>query len=207
MTRTAGKWADILRACGVRVTTATRWGPVFTAVVRDGAFSIGDAELDDFLGQVLHESQMLERLEENLMYTTPERLCAVWPTRFRTAADAKPYVRNPRGLANKVYGGRLGNVGADDGWLYRGSGLIQCTGRDNFLLVGKAIGVDLVATPDRLRTDHAVALRASIAWWEGRVPDSAMGNVRRITKIVNGGTHGLDDRGRLAALAAKAIAA
>ena len=206
-TKTAQKWAEILRACGVKPATASRWAPVLAAEIRSGAFSAGDAELDEFLGQVLHESQMLERLEENLMYTTPERLCAVWPTRFRTAADAKPYVRNPRGLANKVYGGRLGNVGADDGWLYRGSGLIQCTGRDNFLLVGKAIGVDLVATPDRLRTDHAVALRASIAWWEGRVPDSAMGNVRRITKIVNGGTHGLDDRGRLAALAAKAIAA
>lgn len=204
-TRTPAKWAEILRACGVRVTTATRWGAVFADVVRDGTFSIGDAELDDFLGQVLHESQMLERLEENLTYTTPERLCAVWPARFRTGAQASPYVRNPRGLANKVYGGRLGNSGADDGWLYRGSGLIQCTGRDNFAMVGDAIGVDLVKDPDRLRNDPAVALRASIAWWESRIPDSAMGDVRRITKLVNGGTHGLDDRGRLAALAAKAI--
>ena len=72
-------------------------------------------------------------------------------------------------------------------------------------MVGKAIGLDLAANPDLLAKPD-IALRASIAWWERNVPDSAMGDVKRVTKLVNGGTHGLDDRARLAALAGKALA-
>lgn len=203
-TKTAQKWAEILRACGVKPATASRWAPVFAAEIRSGAFSAGDAELDDFLAQILHESAMLERLEEGLSYSA-ERLCAVWPGRFPTIAAAQPYARNPEALANKVYGGRLGNTQPGDGWRFRGRGLMQVTGRANYEVVGKAIGLDLAANPDLLAKPD-IALRASIAWWERNVPDSVMGDVKRVTKLVNGGTHGLDDRARLAALAGKALA-
>ena len=126
-TKTAQKWAEILRACGVRSATASRWAPVFAAEIRSGAFSAGDAELDDFLAQILHESAMLERLEEGLSYSA-ERLCAVWPGRFPTIAAAQPYARNPDALANKAYGGRLGNTQPGDGWRFRSRGLMQVTG-------------------------------------------------------------------------------
>jgi putative chitinase len=68
---------------------------------------------------------------ENLNYTTASRICQVWPNRFPTIASAEPYVRNPEGLANKVYGGRLGNKLPTDGWDFRGMGDVQATGRDN----------------------------------------------------------------------------
>lgn len=203
--RTAKKWTEVLTACGVKPATAARWAPIFSVGIGPGVFSAGTGELDDFLGQVLHESAMLERVEESLNYTRVERLCEVWPSRFKTAADATACVRNPQALANKVYGGRMGNSLPGDGWRYRGRGLVQVTGRDNYAMVSRAIGVDLVTDPDKL-SQPATALAASIAWWEGRIPDSAMGDVRRVTKLVNGGAAGLDERVALTAKAAKALA-
>lgn len=195
-------WAEALTKCGVKPSTAARWAPVFSSEIKPGTFSAGDAELDDFLGQVLHESGMLEKVEESLTYTTAARICAVWPSRFKTAADAAPCVRNPQALANRVYGGRMGNVQPGDGWRYRGRGLLQVTGRDNYATVGRVLGLDLLANPDLLARPD-VALRASIAWWERNIPDSALGNVRRITRIVNGGEAGLEHRVALTDKASK----
>lgn len=86
-------------------------------------------------------------VRENLNYTKAETIRAVWPSRFKTLASAVPYVRQPQKLANKVYGGRLGNDNVNDGWLYRGGGLAQTTGEDNFKKVKKYSGVDVVANP------------------------------------------------------------
>lgn len=186
-------WLAILKKLGVKPETAARWAPVFAEVIKPGALSQNDAELDDFLGQILHESQHLERLEENLYYKTPGRLMAIWPSRFKSQADEKPYLKNPQALAGKVYGGRMGNVSPGDGWLYRGRGLIQVTGRDNYAALVPLLKLDLLKNPDLLLTP-VVALRASIAWWEGNVPDAIMGNVAKVSKAVNGGTVGLADR-------------
>lgn len=203
MARTASEWIEVLCGCGVRAVTAQRWAPVFARVITDASFSKGDTELDDFLGQVLHESGRLERIEEGLSYSA-ERLMEVWPTRFPTAGSASPFARNPVGLANKVYGGWLGNTAPEDGYRYRGRGLVQVTGRDNYRTVGRAMGVDLEANPELL-SEPEFALAASIAWWEGKIPDSAMGDIVRVTKLVNGGTHGLADRRELTGKAREAL--
>lgn len=197
------KWHEILTACGVRGTTAQRWAPVFDLEVVEAAF-LQPGELACFLGQVLHESGKLERVEEGLSYSAA-RLVQVWPKRFPTIESAELYERNPEALANKVYGGRMGNTRPGDGYRYRGRGLLQVTGRDNYRAISKTAGVDLEASPELL-SEPAWALRASVAWWRQNVPAAAVGDVERVTRIVNGGTHGLDDRKRLTELAERALA-
>lgn len=204
MTRTAKEWNQILLASQVKPTVAAMWSIVFADVIGPDTFSQGDAEIDDFLGQVLHESSGLSRLSENLNYSA-ERLCAVWPKRFPTLADAQPYARNPEALANKVYGGRMGNTQAGDGWLYRGRGPIQLTGRDNYAAVGALLGMDLINEPE-LMEQPEIALRATVAWWEDRIPDSFLGDVEKVSKRVNGGLIGLADREHLTELAGTALA-
>ena len=144
MTRhlSAEQWADTLIDCGVRTSTADDWAQPFAHVM--SALTWSDArDLPNFLAQVLHESGMLQRLEEGLSYSA-ERLTQVWPRRFPTLSSAMPYARNPRALANRVYGGRIGNSAPDEGWRYRGRGLIQITGRDNYALAEQLTGMRLL---------------------------------------------------------------
>lgn len=198
-------WMEILTRCGVGSNVARVWAPVFSEEITDATFSAGVmTELPDFLGQILHESVMLTRLEENLYYTRPERLMDVWPKRFTTRTLANQYVRSPQRLANFVYGGRLGNDMVNDGWTYRGSGLIMCTGEANFQLVQDITGLPVVANPDMLR-QPASALVVALAWWEARVPDSAMGDRVRVRRAVNGGEIGLRDTVQLSNLAQEVI--
>ena len=200
----ARQWERILTACGVDYSEASSWSHTFSEGIDDGTFSAGlKTELPDFLGNILHESLMLSRLEENLYYTRPERLMQVWPKRFPTLALAKQYVRSPQKLADYVYGNRLGNIDGD-GWTYRGSGLIMVTGRYNFQLVEDATGLPVVSQPDMLRSP-GTALEVAVAWWEAQVPDSAMGNRVRVRRVVNGGDIGLRDTTRLSNLAEEII--
>lgn len=98
------------------------------------------------LATAQHESNF-RPVAENLTYTSAARIAQVWPSRF-TVEAAKPYVKKAQQLANKVYGGRLGNTEPNDGWDYRGRGLSQITGRENYAKFSKLIGVDLVENPD-----------------------------------------------------------
>lgn len=204
MKRIAPEWNDILVQCQVKPTTAAIWSEIFAAVIDEGTFSAGDSEIDDFLGQVLHESAQLERLEENLNYSA-ERLTQVWPNRFPTVADAAPYARNPQALANNVYYKRLGNDERGDGWRFRGRGLIQVTGKSNYAAVARLTGIDCLNTPDLL-AEPTYALRSAIAWWEGNVPDEVMGNIDKVTRRVNGGQIGLAHRLALTEEAEKGLA-
>lgn len=112
---------------------------------------------------VLEETGYLTVFAENMNYTA-ERLVQVWPTRFPTIAAAAPYAHNPEALADKVYGSRadLGNTQPGDGWLYRGHGLIQATGRASFATIEKATGLPVVAQPE-IVMDPAHMLECAVA--------------------------------------------
>ncbi len=205
MKRSIEQWHNIFLQLGVKPIQAALWSPVFAEVIDEHTFSAGDSELDDFLGQVLHESAHLAKLEENLNYRTPGRLMAVWPSRFKKLEDEIPYLNNPQALANKVYSGRMGNVGPDDGWRYRGSGLLAITGADNFRAVQEATGVPVFDNPELLRSVTQEALLVCLAWWEGNVPDRVLDNRTLVRKKVNGGTIGLAEATELSDKAKEVI--
>ena len=198
-------WKNIFVSMGVVPVTADVWAPIFAAVMVEGALSLGDAELDDFLSNVLHECNMFEKLEEGLNYRTPGRLMAVWPSRFPDRESERGYMNNPEALANKVYGGRLGNVNPGDGWKYRGGGLIMVTGAYNYKALQDRLGLPVFDNPSLLRRPTKENLQVAIAWWEKNVPDAFMGNIPRTRKAVNGGDIGLADVQRLTNLAGNVL--
>ena len=201
----ARSWNDLLIACQVKPTVAAAWSQVFAEVVKPGSFSAGQDEIDDFIGQILHESAGLTRLSEDLNYSAA-RLMVVWPSRFPTLASAGPFSRNPEKLANKVYGGRMGNTEPGDGWLYRGRGPIQLTGKANYRRVGTLVGQDLVGIPD-LAAQPRFALEIAIAWWEDAIPDELLGDPEKVRRRVNNSLRGLAEVEHYAALARDSFAA
>ncbi len=147
-----------------------------------------------FLAQVSHESMRLTRLEENLNYSA-QRLTAVWPSRFPTLDSAAPFAGNPQALANKVYGGRLGNTAPGDGWKYRGRGLIQLTGKANVAAYSAAAGIDVVSNPDLLLEPEFAADSAGWFWHANRCNVHAdKRDWAGLTRRINGGTVGLPER-------------
>lgn len=148
-----------------------------------------------FMAQISHESGGGTVTAENMNYTSAARIAAVWPSRF-TVESAKGYVRNPGKLASKVYNGRMGNrAGTDDGYRYRGRGLLQLTGRAAYIEMGKMIGLDLEGDPD-LAFEPGNALRIAAAEFKklNCLPACDADDVRLVTRRVNGGYNGLDDR-------------
>ena len=147
-----------------------------------------------FLGQCGHESNGFTALVENLNYKA-ESLCKVWPKRFPSLEAAQPYHRNPEAIANKVYADRMGNGDEDsgEGFAYRGRGLIQLTGKLNYQACGDALGVDLVSDPDLVSTPMYAALSAGWFWHTHHL-NSIAENITAVTKKINGGTIGLEDR-------------
>ena len=158
-----------------------------------------------FLSQIGHESGGLAMLEENLNYKA-ETLMRVWPKRFPTLEFAQQFARNPQKIANSVYANRMGNgdEASGEGWKYRGRGLKQLTGKDNYTAFSKAIGTDFVADPDLLLQPVNAALSAGWFWSANNLNALAdNGDVPGMTKRINGGTIGLEQR---QALYAKAMA-
>lgn len=155
-----------------------------------------------FLAQLAHESGHFQFMVENLNYSA-QRLCQVWPRRFPTLDAAAPYARNPEALANKTYGGRMGNTQPGDGWKYRGRGFIQLTGRSNYKKYGQILKLPLETNPE-LAESVTVAARIAAAFWANStyekrsLNDLAQDeNVRAVTRAINGGENGIDDRTRL----------
>jgi len=149
-----------------------------------------------FIGQCQHESDNFRTLEENLHYSAA-RLMAVWPSRFPNLDVANQYANNPEKIANKVYAGRMGNGDEEsgEGFLYRGRGLIQMTGKEAYANCGSGLGVDLIGDPDRLFDPEYAALSAGWFWRKRDLNSLAdSGDIETITKRINGGLNGLDDR-------------
>jgi putative chitinase len=149
-----------------------------------------------FIGQCGHECGHFKMLEENLNYRA-ETLMKLWPKRFPTLEFAKQYERNPKKIANSVYSNRMGNrdEASGDGYRFRGRGCIQLTGSANYFHAGKALGVDLVMEPDLVATPQYAALTAGFFWNTQRLNALAeVLNHTALTKKINGGTIGLDDR-------------
>ena len=171
------------------------------------------ARLAALIGQCAHESMGFTVTEERLWYSTPERLMKVWPSRFPTLEFAKGYSKQSRKLANYVYGTRNGNHEKNDGWRYRGRGYIQLTGRANYRKFGKAVGIDLERHPE-LAKPAPGAWKVAAAYCATRSRGGKTvfewadeGNTKLVTRLINGGHHGLEDRQERTALALAALEA
>jgi len=147
-----------------------------------------------FIGQCAHESGNFKTLQENLNYSA-EGLMKTWPSRFPTKEIADQYARQPAKIAGKVYNGRLGNTSEEEAAKYLGRGLIQLTGKDNYERCGSSIGVNLLGNPDLLLNPQNAALSAGWFWNKHGLNELADAQEHgMITKRINGGTLGLDDR-------------
>jgi len=147
-----------------------------------------------FIGQCQHESGNFKTLEENLHYSAAS-LMRVWPSRFPDQATADQYANNPEKIANKVYAGRMGNTEDGDGWKYHGRGVIQLTGKDNYMFCGQAIKLDLMDNPDLLLEPMNAMLSAGWFWNKRGLNAAAdVSGWEEVTMKINGGVLGLDDR-------------
>lgn len=151
-------------------------------------------QLVHFLSQQSVESMGFTVFVENLSYSA-QRLCQVWPGRFPNLIAAHPFEHDPEKLAERTYGGRLGNSQPGDGFRFRGRGTLQITGRENYQKYGEIIGVDLIAEPDKAAWP-TIAPRIAAAYWASHHlnPLADKDDVLGITLAINGGRTGLADR-------------
>lgn len=148
-----------------------------------------------FLAQLAHESAGFTRLVEDMNYG-PGRLLAVFPRRF-APEEAVEFAHDGPRIAERVYGGRLGNgpEGAGDGWRYRGRGFIQLTGRGNYRKAGRALVLPLEDEPELAAQPREAAMVAGWYWEENGCNALAdAGRFDAITRAINGGMNGYADR-------------
>lgn len=200
----AGTAWDAVKSAGSAVASGA--GKVVTAAagkVKDALLNAAKiagltnpVELAMFLAQMDHESGGFKFLSENLNYK-PETLMKVFGKYFKSGTDAQAAASaGPEAIANRVYGGRMGNTDPGDGFKYRGRGVIQLTGKANYAAAGQALGLDLINNPD-LASDPDVAAKIAIWYWRSRpglAQAAQQGDVTTVTKAINGGTNGLADR-------------
>lgn len=202
--------SSIATATGATNLQASQWvTPLQNAIERYSITS--PARVAAFLAQVGVESARLTAVEENLNYRA-DTLVRVWPNRYRKPfvgeridipqfSDGKHnasfYGGRPADIANLSYGGRLGNgpIPTGEGYKYRGRGLIQLTGKNNYQACGKGLNIDLIGNPDLLLTKPYAAMSAGWFWDINRLNVLADAqSIDAISKKVNGGEHGLAER-------------
>ena len=154
-----------------------------------------------FIGQCGHESGNFRVLEENLNYRAATLLKLFPRTPKRTwgftPEEAAAYEKQPKKIANRIYGNRMNNrdEASGDGWRFRGRGILQLTGSANYYHAGQGLGVDFIMEPDLVATPQYAALTAGWFWSTQKLNALAeAGNNLALTKKINGGTIGLDDR-------------
>lgn len=151
-----------------------------------------------FMSQTAHESGNYRTLVENLNYRA-DNLIKVWPTRFNSK-NAWTYGNQPVAIANRVYADRMGNGGesSGDGWKYRGRGIMQVTGKNNYRACSLYLFGDdrLVATPDLIAEDKNIAVGAAAWFWNanGLNAYADAEDTKGLTRRINGGYNGLADR-------------
>lgn len=187
---------DFQKAADISAELAARWFPHIDAAMKEfGITAATDQAM--FIAQVGHESGGFRQVVESLNYTSGA-LVAVFGKRItqqQANALGRTTAQSARqdAIANLVYADRLGNKASGDGWKYRGRGLIQITGLDNYRACGAALKLDLVTQPELLELDQHAA--RSAAWFYTSKGCMAYGaDVDRVTRIINGGLNGIDDR-------------
>lgn len=188
--------------------------PALNAAMERYAIHQSAARIAAFVAQCGHESASLTRLVENLNYSA-QGLANTWPSRYAIdprAKEPKPnelaarLARRPEAIANNAYANRNGNgpESSGDGWTYRGRGLLQVTGRANYVAAGTALALDLVRHPELLELPWNACASAGHFWSVNGLNQLAdLQDTVAITKKINGGTKGLAER---AALTARALA-
>lgn len=149
-----------------------------------------------FLAQCSHESAEFTRLTENLNYRW-ESLRRVFPKYFPTDDLAKRYAHNQKAIASRVYANRMGNSTEEsgDGWKYKGRGIIQITGKNNYSKFAESINLDLEEIPDFLETFDGAILSACWYWKTNNLNRFADNeDIKGLTRAINGGYIGLEDR-------------
>ena len=166
---------------------------------------VGLKRVAAFIAQVGHESGHLTRLVENLNYSA-DALRRNWPNRFNVEL-ASAVARKPEQIANIAYGNRMGNTAPGDGWKYRGRGLIQITGKNNYRACGEVLGLDLIAQPELLEKPQHACMSAAWFWATNGLNTLAdAGRLDAITQRINSGQNGATDRQALYAKALKVLA-
>lgn len=164
-------------------------------------YNLSDVRISHFFGQTGHETGNFKSFSENLNYSA-EGLNSIFPKYFKNAGlDADAYARNPEKIANVVYANRMGNgdPASGDGWKFRGRGALQLTGKDNYKKFSDDLGNPaIMTTPDLVATVYA--FESAIFFFKNNnlwsICDKGVNDeaITALTKRVNGGTHGLDDR-------------
>lgn len=171
------------------------WAAALNAILPTYGIDANPQRLAAFLAQCGHESNGFTAVVENLNYSA-SALTATWPKRFPADVAAK-YARQPEKIANRAYADRMGNGPEEsgDGWRYRGRGVIQLTGRSNYAAFGKAAGRTLEEVAAYLETKQG-AVEAAAWYWQAHNLNALAdaGKFQAMTRAINGGLNGYDDR-------------